>query len=84
MESYHSSFYASDDFNNSGDKMPDYWLTNARWQKQWNTMTLTLRADNLFDKHYVRYGQYYSDGSIRYYAADGFMMLATMKISLGK
>ncbi|MBV53341.1 MAG: hypothetical protein CL816_04660 [Coxiellaceae bacterium] len=84
MESYHSSFYASDDFNNTGDKMPDYWLTNARWQKQWNTTTLTLRADNLLDKHYVRYGQYYSDGSIRYYAADGFMMLATMKISLGK
>ncbi len=82
MESYHSGFYASDDFDNTGDKMPGYWLTNARLQKQWGKMTAMLRADNIFDEHSVRYAQYYSDGTIRYYSADGFTLLVTLKINL--
>lgn len=83
LQSYHSGFYASDDFDNSGDKMPGYWLTGLRYQRQWQKVAMIVRADNLFDEQYVRYAQYYSDGTIKYYPADGRSILATLKFNLG-
>lgn len=85
-EMYHGPFYASDDFANNGARMPGYFITNINFQKVWRQVTVNLQIDNVFDNHYVRYADYFSDptGSqtIEYYPADGITALLSVGFKL--
>ena len=81
---YHSAFYPADDLNNVGVKMPGYYLTNINLQRHCKNYTFNLQVDNVFNKHYVRYAQFFADdpSRIQYYPADGISVLAGVAVSL--
>jgi iron complex outermembrane receptor protein len=57
-ERYQSSFYASDDFDNTQAKAPGYFLTNLNLHKSWHLISANLHITNLLNKHYLRYSIY--------------------------
>ncbi|MCF6765303.1 TonB-dependent receptor [Thiotrichales bacterium 19S3-7] len=81
-ESYHSSFYASNDIDNQGPKMPGYFLTNCTIEKSWQYFSINLRVLNLFNQPYVRYADFYSSDDINYYAGDGISILVSLTFHL--
>ncbi|TNF68997.1 MAG: TonB-dependent receptor [Gammaproteobacteria bacterium] len=81
-ESYHSSFYASNDIENQGPKMPGYFLTNFNIEKSWQYFSLNLRVLNLFNQSYVRYADFYSANDINYYSGDGISVLVSLVFHL--
>ena len=80
-ETYHSSFYATNDDANQGDKMPAYFLTNINFNKNWKIFTASLEVNNLFNKHFVRFADYFPPPSdlVEYYPADGINMMLKLK-----
>ena len=84
-QTYHGSSYASDDLSNQGDKMPGYFLTNININKRWKSFTATLGVNNLFNKNYVRFANYFefqSAKSIEYYPADGRSIMLKISVDL--
>lgn len=83
---YHGAFYPADDLNNVGVKMPGYYLTNINLQRHCRNYIFNLQVGNVFNKHYVRYAQFFVNdpARIQYYPADGINVLAGITVSLIK
>lgn len=83
-EQYHSWFYAFEDLSNQGPKMPGYFLTNIIMQKNWHRAVLNLQVNNVFNKHYVRFANYFSvpTSSVEYFPGDGISFLLKLTVHL--
>ena len=86
-ETYHSSFYASNDLANVGAKFHDYFLTNLYLHKAMNGCGVGLQVNNLFDKRYARFASFRESPfdqsrTTTYYPSDGTSILATVDISV--
>lgn len=82
-ETYSSRYFASDDLANIGGKLPAYCLTSVYIKKSWQTIAMSLRLNNVFNKHYPRYTDFISNntgqgGDIYYYPADGLSVLVSL------
>jgi iron complex outermembrane receptor protein len=83
-EQYHSWFYAFEDLDNVGPKMPGYFLTNVALQKRWKKLDFNLSLNNLLDKHYVRFANHFEVpfSSTEYFPGDGFNFLFKLTVHL--
>ena len=80
-ETYHSSFYAANDFNNTGSKLSGYFLTNLYLSKTWHAITVGLSINNLFNRRFARYAFYNNfNASTRYYLGDGISAMGTITL----
>lgn len=83
-EKYSGATYALNDLNNSGNKLPGFFTTSVYWQKQIKQFSFGVQIDNLFDKHYARFANYYegNPGTIIYYPDDGISVLVKAAIKV--
>jgi len=82
-ETYHSSFYAANDFDNTGSQLSGYFLTNFHIAKTWHAITLGLSINNVFNRRFARYAYSYkqSDSTIvNYYLGDGISAMGTITL----
>lgn len=88
VENFHSKSYASNDLANAGPQMPSYFMTNFNIQKRWNRLTANLSVDNVFNKKFPRYAEYYPPNQFnpsaetRYYPSNGITFLFTLEYRL--
>ena len=88
VENFHSKSYASNDLENAGPQMPSYFMTNFNVQKRWNRLTANLSVDNVFNKKFPRYAEYYPPNQFnpsaetRYYPSNGITFLFTLEYRL--
>ena len=81
-ETYHSHFFAENDFSNSGPQLSGYFLTNFHISKTWHAMTLGLSVNNVFNHRFARYAYAYGSNptNINYYLGDGISAMGTITL----
>ena len=83
-ETYHSGFYGAHDLLNQGPKLSGYALTNLFFKKDWQTMYFTAQVNNVFDRHYARFANFFSGppSSVEFYPADGVNVLISLGVKV--
>ncbi len=82
-ETYNGSYYADEDFTNSGPKQAGYFLTNFNMTKTYQEITLGLSINNLFDTHFASYAYAFGDNptQVNYYMGDGISLLGSVTMN---
>lgn len=85
IEQYRSAFYAANDTSNAGPMMPGYFLTHLQLIHRWSAYRWQLSVNNLFNRHYVQFADYFSTptSTTYFYAADGINIMLQLSVALG-
>lgn len=80
---YTGTRYASEDNNNTGPRLPSYWVNDAALQYGYKNYLLSFEVINIFNGNYASYAYYNPDVHANvYYPAAGRNYLLSLKVNL--